>query len=245
MNTKGKRKRKYTKYLYSGRKKTLFINGILFLLLFIGLGYSVLGVNLSINGNIKVKEKANTLYEALKNEAEKSSYVAEYTNTHQDSIDTSLSTEKIYYYDFRSNSSDRETLLDMNNVIFADHCWQIVRTTDTGGVKLIYNGEVVDNKCLNTRGEHVGYLRDSIVFLAQHSYWYGTDYTYDSNQNAFKVSGSIEQATWSSTTADELIGKYTCAKENSDDTCAYHLLMKKQRLCFFLKLIRITLSLEK
>ena len=27
-----------------------------------------------------------------------------------------------------------------NNVLFAGYCWKIVRTTDTGGVKLIYNG---------------------------------------------------------------------------------------------------------
>jgi len=29
-----------------------------------------------------------------------------------------------------------------NNVVFADYCWLIVRTTETGGTKLIYNGEV-------------------------------------------------------------------------------------------------------
>ena len=31
-----------------------------------------------------------------------------------------------------------------NNVIFRNYCWKIVRTTDTGGVKLIYNGEPSD-----------------------------------------------------------------------------------------------------
>ena len=30
--------------------------------------------------------------------------------------------------------------VDDNNVIFANKCWKTVRTTDTGGVKLIYNG---------------------------------------------------------------------------------------------------------
>ena len=38
----------------------------------------------------------------------------------------------IYYY--RGNVTN-------NNVLFADLCWKIVRTTSTGGVKLIYNGE--------------------------------------------------------------------------------------------------------
>ena len=38
----------------------------------------------------------------------------------------------IYYY--RGNVTD-------NNVKFAGYCWQIVRTTETGGVKLVYNGK--------------------------------------------------------------------------------------------------------
>ena len=37
----------------------------------------------------------------------------------------------IYYY--RGNVTN-------NNVVFGDHCWKMVRTTETGGVKLIYNG---------------------------------------------------------------------------------------------------------
>ena len=36
-----------------------------------------------------------------------------------------------------------------NNVIFNNICWQIVRTTDTGSIKLIYNGEPKDGKCNN------------------------------------------------------------------------------------------------
>ncbi len=38
-----------------------------------------------------------------------------------------------------------------NNVIFSDQCWEIVRTTDTGGVKLVYNGKPgSDGSCKNT-----------------------------------------------------------------------------------------------
>ena len=61
-----------------------------------------------------------------------------------------------------------------NNVIFADRCWKIIRTTETGGVKLLYVGlptedgtcEVVTNKdgigkaaynSQNNRKEYVGY----------------------------------------------------------------------------------------
>ena len=44
--------------------------------------------------------------------------------------------------------------VDNNNVKFGGFCWKIVRTTSTGGVKLIYNGEPdTDGNCTNTTGK--------------------------------------------------------------------------------------------
>ena len=37
-----------------------------------------------------------------------------------------------------------------NNVLFANFCWKIIRTTETGGVKLIYNGVPSNGQCNNT-----------------------------------------------------------------------------------------------
>ena len=45
-------------------------------------------------------------------------------------------------YIFKSN--------DINNVIFQNFCWKIIRTTETGGVKLLYNGSPSSGKCTNT-----------------------------------------------------------------------------------------------
>ena len=43
--------------------------------------------------------------------------------------------------------------VENNNVKFANFCWKIVRTTETGGVKLIYNGEPnASGQCMNTTG---------------------------------------------------------------------------------------------
>ena len=58
---------------------------------------------------------------------------------------TENDTNPIYYYRGAVNN---------NNVIFGDYCWQVVRTTDTGGIKMIYNGEVTGNgeTCENTTG---------------------------------------------------------------------------------------------
>lgn len=39
--------------------------------------------------------------------------------------------------------------VDNNNVVFNGFCWKIVRTTETGGIKLIYNG-TYDGDCNNT-----------------------------------------------------------------------------------------------
>ena len=58
---------------------------------------------------------------------------------------TENNTYPIYYY--RGNIYD-------NNVIFGGYCWLIVRTTDTGGIKLLYNGELdVEGTCMSSSSE--------------------------------------------------------------------------------------------
>ena len=46
----------------------------------------------------------------------------------------------VYYY---RGDADKVN----NNIIFNNMCWKIIRTTETGGVKLIYNGTPTDGKC--------------------------------------------------------------------------------------------------
>ena len=169
----------------------------------------------SMDGTVHEK---TTLYKVLQNEAATGTYAKEYTGSHQDSMDASKSTQKIYYY-YGSNATNGTAILDKNNVLFAGLCWQMIRTTDTGGVKMIYNGEAVDNQCLSTRGTHVGYASRTSQKLAS-NYWYGTDYTYDSTAKTFKVSGTTEQTTWNATTGPGLVGKYTCKLTSEDGSCS-------------------------
>ena len=169
----------------------------------------------SMDGTVHEK---TTLYKVLQNEAATGTYAKEYTGAHQDSMDASKSTQKIYYY-YGSNATNGTAILDKNNVLFAGQCWQMIRTTDTGGVKMIYNGEAVDNQCLSTRGTHVGYAFRTSQNLAS-NYWYGTDYTYDSTAKTFKVSGTTEQTTWNATTGPGLVGKYTCKLTSEDGSCS-------------------------
>ena len=44
-----------------------------------------------------------------------------------------------------------------NNVKFANYCWQIVRTTETGGVKLIYNGEPDASGACNSAAKEIAF----------------------------------------------------------------------------------------
>ena len=200
-------------------RKIFLLNSILVVFMFLGIGYSLLSTELTIDGSTKVREYLEpTLYNVLYKEAKKNGLAKEYTESHQDSMNASLSTEKIYHW-YAKNSTEGTAILDKNNVIFAGHCWQMIRTTDTGGVKMIYNGEAEDGKCLNTRGSHVGYAARTTQNLTS-NYWYGTDYTYDSTAKTFKVSGTTVQATWNETTGPELIGKYTCKSTSVDGTCS-------------------------
>ena len=198
--------------------KRLVLNIILVLFMFLSIGYSTLSTNLNINGNLNVKKYYEpTLYNVLAKEAETGGLAKKYTGNHHDSF-TDAPSKDIYHW-YSANDTEGTQIQNKNNVIFADHCWQMIRTTDTGGVKMIYNGEVENNQCLNTRGTHPGYSGLSSEYIGG-SYWYGTDYTYDSSTQTFKVSGTTEKATMSDSTASGLVGKYTCKSENIDDSCA-------------------------
>ena len=126
------------KYRINLRKKILVLV-ILGVSLFVGLGYAILESNLEIFGTLEVSKYDRTLYTALKKEVSKG-YALKYTGAHQDSMDPSKSTEDIYHF-YGADAAKGTEILNKNNVLFADKCWQMIRTTDTGGVKLLYNGE--------------------------------------------------------------------------------------------------------
>ena len=93
---------------------------------------------------------------------------------------TAADTHPVYYY--RGNVAN-------NNVLFAGFCWKIVRTTSTGGTKLIYNGTPVDGQCTNTTGTETQ-LAETKAFNSSYNspayvgYMYGTKYTYSSKSSS-------------------------------------------------------------
>ena len=80
----------------------------------------------------------------------------------------------IYYY--RGAVGD-------NNVLFANFCWKIVRTTETGGIKLIYSGTPNNGTCNNT-GDNVAIssvaFNTNFISPTYVGYKYGTVYNHAS-----------------------------------------------------------------
>ena len=95
----------------------------------------------------------------------------------------------------------------------------MIRTTDTGGVKMIYNGEPENGQCLNNRANHVGY-GEAFTYTPSANSWYGTDYTYDSSNQTFSIAGDIVYSEWNATTGPGLAGKYTCGLASASATCS-------------------------
>ena len=170
-------------------------------------------LNKSAEGTIA--EKA-TLYGVLRDEVSNGGVAKEYTGKHQDSVDGSGSS-KIYYYT-ASNDTDGTTVLSKNNVVFAGMCWQMIRTTDTGDVRMIYNGEVDSNDgCGTDRKNHPNYSGiEEITLNAKHKY--STDYSYNKTLKNFKVAGDL--VTVDTSNPSSLIGTYTCLNSHKAVSCS-------------------------
>ena len=93
----------------------------------------------------------------------------------------------VYYY--RGNVDNR--------VIFANKCWRIIRTTETGGVKLIYDGVPSNGQCNNTGGNSAiaksafNSSRDNAKYVG---YMYGSSIDDTANTTDSTIKTSID--TW-------------------------------------------------
>ena len=134
----------------------------------------------------------------------------------------------IYFY--RGFDTEGKDVVSKNNVLFGGFCWKIVRTTDTGGIKIVYNGEPTqDNKCTNTTGTvtqiSTSQFNSSNNSPAYNGYMYGTVYPYNSGAGTegslfgsnFTYSNGTYTLTNTSTTKDST-HHYSC--NNAEGTCS-------------------------
>lgn len=127
-----------------------------------------------------------------------------YTTTETDSG------KAVYFY--RGNVTN-------NNVIFAEHCWQIIRTTETDGVKLLYNGKPNGGQCAKPSDNGIATINYNSASNdnAYAGYMYGTpnsdlqathantndsllkkeiDKWYENNIKGKDVESSLEDTVW-------------------------------------------------
>ncbi|MBR2678551.1 MAG: hypothetical protein IKE63_03960 [Bacilli bacterium] len=79
----------------------------------------------------------------------------------------------IYYYRGAYGSVN-------NNLIFNNYCWKIVRTTATGGIRIIYNGPASNGQCTTQIG-NTTMITTSAVFNTSNNEAKYVKYVYDNN----------------------------------------------------------------
>ena len=113
---------------------------------------------LSARINFVQGEEVKYLMDVIKKEAVLDSIASTYV-TSSSGIDfsaVSSDTNGKGVYTLTSSASDKYPIyyyrgaVENNNVIFGGFCWKMVRTTETGGIKLIYNGTPTDGTCVAT-----------------------------------------------------------------------------------------------
>ena len=164
---------------------------------------------------------------------------------------TENDTYPIYYY---------RGAVDNNNVIFANFCWKIVRTTETGGVKLIYNGVPSNGTCNNTGDStqistsafntsfhspaYVGYMYGTVYSYSTKSmssitdtYYYGNDVMYENG--TYTLTNTITSNNWSSiyNTTDGIYNHhYTCLSTGSTCSSVYYVYFTNDSTAYYITL---------
>ena len=167
--------------------------------------------------NVSEDLNSNSFYNKIANLASTADYVSTYSGNHNDTVFGS-GISPIYYYT-GANAADN------SNVYFAGFCWQIVRTTDDGGVKLAFNGQADANEeCGADRDPIIGIKGGTVTQLTAltASYSYGKSFTYNESTKKIELQDKFT-ATWSDDTYKDLIGTYTCKNATgSNCTTVYY-----------------------
>ena len=154
----------------------------------------------------------------------------------------------VYYY--KGN-------VENNNVLFAGFCWKIVRTTETGGVKIVYNGVQKDGSCNNTGtdsqiGEskfnekstspaYVGYMHNTVYpyssksMSSQSNIVFGN--SFDNNNNGtYTLTGTKTVATWSSGYNTINNNHYTCMTTGTTCSSIYYVYKTSSSYAYYITL---------
>ena len=145
----------------------------------------------SLYGTIKKRAKTDTTYLAL--------YTGEGADTYANPV---------YYY--KGNVQN-------NNVLFGGFCWKIVRTTETGGVKIVYNGVQKDEVPISPieQSSYANISNDATY-----------PYTFDSTSKTWvstnKTDGKTGTITFTVATAGDYYLSYEVSSEANYDKAKFY-----------------------
>jgi len=194
----------------------------------ISIGYSYLQTTLTMIGSVTVRKYDPTRYlykEILSQNKESGKIVVDNTSSRYVSASTGINFDvepsttngqgvyvrngtqnneyPIYYY--------RGTVTN-NNVIFGGFCWKIVRTTETGGIKIIYNGIPTNGTCNNTgTSSQIG----TSQFNSKYSYNAHVGYMYGTQNSSTYAAEHLSTKTSTSSTVKASIDKWYSQKMTS------------------------------
>ena len=184
----------------------------------------------SLYGTIKKRAKTDTTYLAL------------YTGEGADAY-----ANPVYYY--KGNVQN-------NNVLFGGFCWKIVRTTETGGVKIVYNGVQKNGSCNNTGtdsqiGEsgfnedanspaYVGYMYNTVYkysskpMSSESNIVFGNSFTYANG--TYTLTDTKTVATWSSGYNTINNNHYTCMTTGTTCSSIYYVYYTDSSSAYYITL---------
>ena len=186
-------------------------------------------VKVNVTGDFASKELKDSLNEKIHDEyTNGATYIKSYntevrgTNpsyTTQDTVGTNANKQDVLYY----TGTDA---LSHGNVLFGGYCWQIIRTTDTGGIKMIYNGPAVNDQCGDRSGttfKGINATNSDSVNVSSETI-FGTGYDYNLATGTFTLTGtsSLSGKTWANNSS-ELIGTYSCLNGTNSCTTLYYI----------------------
>ena len=150
--------------------------------------------------------------------------------------------------------------VDNNNLIFADTCWKIVRTTETGGTKLIYNGissdtgtcdntgtsSQIGTKAFNSSNNspaYVGYRYGTLYKTSNKAmksvtdtYHYGSDVTYSGGTYTLINSFKEPSSNWSNIYSSKLKSNHYTCMGGTTCTSVYYIYYTTSTYMYYIEL---------
>lgn len=226
-------------------KKQYIILTFLMIILIIGtgIGYAYVQKQLTIIGNVELEKFDPSLYKIIAGQAVMDNIASTYVssssgiNFSYDLAKDATSSPTVYtngkgVYTRRGTQNDtypihyfRDTIEAKNNVIFANFCWKIIRTTEKGGIKILYNGTPTDGKCSEKITENIGFSYFNNPYDYSTYHWYSSPadagYMYGDVYESYQYDSGTKYYFGSSATYNSTTGLYTLGSRSSGTVVQY------------------------